>query len=556
MAEPPLGPSTVIGLGPPEDGLLRGVSPETLRELHDDELRTLRSNTLKHAAMTALCGSVWIASAVMHESAGKSFLAGYITILPLSTTLRYARQWRIARLRDPIANATADAAESARALASARDQAARFSARRPYASLAIAVAIIVIGLIEFVVAGSAARALAVVGLDRTKVAAGEWWRLLTSSFVHVDGPNAWSSVAVLMGFGTLIEAYTSRFRLVLAYLAAVVTGSLASLWLLPNFTSAGASGGILGVAGFLYALSRRRPGEVPKAYGNAAIWFIVLMAVVGAIGYRFLNNAAHAGGAVAGFLVGWLTVPRELPQAERSSARYDDDRMISILGAAAVVVLAVAAVFTGAKIYIKPPKPVTSVHAAITPRYSGGFNVTLENLKDVSLEAYTLEVYDSGLPLFEQWRDEEGFDTHGTSTGPIAPHGFLVVPLGELRRPLRQPSVQIAAAVFADGTFEGTLEQYDIIVARRMSAADDADYMVAVIDQARKLPPDKIVDFVDAKVAARTAANTSAKQRTYTGDVSILLRSDADRPEQFAADVQAERARLVKLSADLRSSIR
>ena len=557
MAAPPFGVSTTLGLGSPGDGdLVRGLSDQALRELYADELRSLREDFYKAAGMTALYGAAWIAAARFQASEATTFLFGYLTTISLLKTSRTARAWQVVRRRDPVANAHAEAAERARAAADAREHAARLAARRAYATLAIATTIVLVGLIEFVIVGSPPHAIAAAGLDKTKVAAGEWWRLLSSSFVHVNVPHLFGNVIVLFAFGRLVEAYSSRARLVLAYLVAVVTGSLASWWLLPHVTSAGASGGILGLAGFLYVMSRRRPDEVPAAYGEVAMWSIILTGIVGAVGYRFIDNAAHAGGLLGGVLVGWLTVPRELPQIERAPARSEDDGVTSILGAAAAVVLAIAAVLTGAKVYVKHPAPVTSVHAAISPRYSGGFNVTLENLKDSPLEAYTLDVYDGDLHVFEQWRDEEGFDLHGTTTGPIAPHGYLVVPLGELKRPLRHPSVNLAAAVFADGSFEGSLEQYGIIVARRMSAAEDADYMVAVIDQARALPPDKVVAFVDRKIAERTAANTAAKQRTYTGDVSILLRADADRPAQFATDVEAERARLVKLSADLRHSIR
>jgi membrane associated rhomboid family serine protease len=261
----------------------------------------------------------------------------------------------------------------------------------------IALALVVVGWIEFVVVGSASRAIAVAGLDRAKVAAGEWWRVLTSSFLHVNGAHLWGNFAALISLGRLVEAYSSRSRFLLAYLAAVVSGSLASCWLLPHATSVGASGGILGLAGFLYALSLRRPDAVPAVYRTAAMATMILTALVGAVGYWFIDNAAHAGGALAGFLVGWLTVPQELPQIERSRARYTDDRVVSMTGAAAGVVLAAAAAVTGAKVYAKQPQPVTSVLASISPRYSGGFNVTLENLKNVPLQAYTLEVYDSGL---------------------------------------------------------------------------------------------------------------------------------------------------------------
>jgi hypothetical protein len=94
------------------------------------------------------------------------------------------------------------------------------------------------------------------------------------------------------------------------------------------------------------------------------------------------------------------------------------------------------------------------------------------------------------------------------------------------------------------------------MLARRTNVAADVDYLVRVIDEARALPPDKVVDFVDAKIATLQRVDAPQKRTAYTGNVAILLRADADSPARFATDVEPERARLVKLGADLRNSIR
>ncbi len=557
MTAPPYGVSTTLGLGSPGDGdLVRGLSDEALRELHHSELRLLRSRLTGAAAISAISGTAWIAATVAHLDPAPAFLAAYATVLSLFVAGTAARRLWILRQADPITIARAEAAASTLALANARAQAARFAARPPYLTYTIAGVIGAIGLLEFVVIGSTSRAIAVAGLVKAKVAAGEWWRLLTASFLHLNAFHLHANLMALLVFGRLAEAYSTRSRVLIAYLAAVVGCSLTSVWLLPHTTSVGASGGILGIVAFCYILSRRRPGEVPGVIGTSA-WLTMLMtALLGLVAFRSIDNAGHAGGALAGLLVGWLTVPRESVATEGSPSRYVDDRGMAIVGAAAATVLAFGAVLTVAKVFAERPKAVTLVRAEFEPRYSGGYSIAIENLRDVPLEAYSIDVYDSDYPVARQWRDERGFETHNEGTGPIAPHERRVVSLGGPVMRLVRPTLRIAAVLFTDGTYQGSADGYEGIVEHRADVANDADYLIGVIDDARTEPPGRVVEFVDGKIDERMRAAKAGRRTMYTGDVAVIVRADADQPARFATDIEPERSRLVKLRDELRNSIR
>lgn len=530
------------------------MSLDTLGELHQQEIRRLRKQMVANGILAALAGSVCVGAQLTAGTAALGFLFGYLAIVLLFRAVRAGRAWSIIRQRDPVTNVMAEAAAAAQARAAAMAQAERFAARPAYATWTIAGVLIAIGVLQFLVSGSAQQTIAVAGLDKAKVAAGESWRILTATFLHGAVWHLYGNLVALLAIGRLIEAYSTRSRLLLAYLVAAIAGNFASCVFLPHGTSIGASGGILGLAGFLYALSRRRPTEVPAGYGPAARTTMVLTGVIGVIGYRFIDNAAHAGGALAGFLVGWLTVPRELPPLERSSEHHDD-RVVAILGVAASVVLAATAVFTAVQVIGVRAKPVTSVRVELLPRSGGGFSLRIENFRDVPLEAYSIDVQSSRLPAFQQWRDERGFDDGQPGSGPIAPHERRLVPLGDTSHQLRDPSVKIVSALFADGTFEGSWREYDTIILRRNAEADDADYWIGVIDEAKTKPPDQIAAFINTKISEHQPASRPV-QDPGLGAIGFALHLAVDAPDRFATGIEPERERLVKIRDALRSGAR
>ena len=504
MAETPVVLSTTIGLGSSGSDDPGSASPETLRLIHQDELRLLRSQLTVPVALTVLAGAAWIVAELTGAKPALAFLLGYVTVIGLFRSARAARQWWIARRLDPVATA-AEAAGSARSGAVPRGGTSGAVCRPP---------VVCHRRDRHGSRGNRNTRILRRGLGiarhrggGTRQSEARDGRMVALAYVHFPSRRRLASLGnltALVVFGKIVEAYSTRSRLLLAYLTAVVAGGLASWWWTPHMPSIGASGGILGLAGFVYALSLRHPEDVPASYGRAALTTMILTGLVGLVGYRFIDNAAHAGGALAGFLVGWLTVPPELPQAERSATRYDDDRVVSIIGAMAGVVLITAALVAGAKVFAERPRSATSLRAELSRRGDGGVDVVLENLKDVPLEAYTLDVYSSNVLVFQQWRDERGFeDLHPNGDGgPIAPHERRVVPLGDPGRPVARPSIHIVAAVFKDGTFEGSAAEYDIIAKRRSDVAADADYWIATIDEALTKPPDQVAAFVERESAS------------------------------------------------------
>jgi membrane associated rhomboid family serine protease len=552
MVKPPVAVSTTLQLGPPAGDEAEGPSPQVLRLIQQDQIRLLRTQTMSAGALALVAGTAWIVSELKFPGV-LSFLLGYLTVVGLFKTATAARAWWIVRERDPVV-AAAQARHDQQLTAELE---AWVGARQSYATYAIMASLVAIGLVQAFVVGSLPRAVAAAGLDKARVAAGEWWRLLTAAFLHGSGYHLWANVSVLLVFGRIVEVYSTRSRLLLTYVTAVIVGGLASCWFLPQTASIGASGGILGLLGFTYALSRRRPDEVPVSYGRAAIATMVLTGLVGAVGFRFIDNAAHAGGALAGFLIGWLTVRPELTRSERSAARYDDDRMMAIVGALAAVVLAGGAASAATQLIGARPRPVTSLHAQLEPRGDGRFDVVLENFRDVPLEAYSLNVYASGMGQFQQWRDEAGSDDpQAAGRGMIAPHERRIVPLGEPGSALQQPSVQVVAALFTDGKYEGSWNEYDTITKRRTEAAAADDFWIALIDDMRATPPEQRADFINSKIDERARINRFNRRSTEASEIAFVLHLAVDTPDRFDADVERERTRLVARRDELRRSVR
>ena len=93
------------------------------------------------------------------------------------------------------------------------------------------------------------------------------------------------------------------------YLFAGLSGSLTSLYWHPNLNSAGASGAIFGVLGGLFAFmvnpKTRIPASVAAVHRKSAVVFI-LYNLFNGFAHAGIDNAAHIGGLVAGFAMGWM----------------------------------------------------------------------------------------------------------------------------------------------------------------------------------------------------------------------------------------------------------
>jgi len=104
-------------------------------------------------------------------------------------------------------------------------------------------------------------------------------------------------------------ALVSPAFLSFVFLFTVVTGSLASLWLGSGVPSVGASGGILGCLGFLLVVTQKFKKELPGYLQASLIQSTLVVAIFGALGSQFIDNAAHAGGLLGGIVLGVLFHP-------------------------------------------------------------------------------------------------------------------------------------------------------------------------------------------------------------------------------------------------------
>jgi rhomboid protease GluP len=188
---------------------------------------------------------------------------------------------------------------------------------------------------------SGASPLVIFGLNHGPwVVAGEWWRLLTSCFLHVGAVHLAVNMYSLRAVGPLIERLYGSAAYVCIYLACGICASLCSVLWRPDGVSMGASGAIFALVGALLAFvsSNRRamPRDAARAQIRNILFIIGLNLFFGFTQPR-IDNAAHIGGLVSGCVCGWMLLPNA-KRPPRLAARR-----LGRLGLFGLVLIALAA---------------------------------------------------------------------------------------------------------------------------------------------------------------------------------------------------------------------
>lgn len=144
------------------------------------------------------------------------------------------------------------------------------------------------------------------------VAAGDYWRLFTAIFLHVHLLHLLMNCFGLWIFGKLVEGVYGRPRFIVMYLTAGLSGSALSYIFNSGAIAAGASGAIFGVLGALaaYFLAHR---DLLGDWGKQNFMGLAVVSVINlAIGALWpgIDNWAHLGGLIGGFLTGMALAPR------------------------------------------------------------------------------------------------------------------------------------------------------------------------------------------------------------------------------------------------------
>ncbi|GAA0198731.1 rhomboid family intramembrane serine protease [Cytobacillus oceanisediminis] len=139
------------------------------------------------------------------------------------------------------------------------------------------------------------------------VAEGQYWRLLTSAFLHLSVLHIAFNMYALYLFGPFVERALGTVRFIAAYVTTAVVSGVFVLWLSnPLGGTAGASGAVFGLFGMALVLLLKARQDVRG--------LLVLLAINGAISFTGnISWQGHLGGFVAGCLLGlvFAYAPRE-----------------------------------------------------------------------------------------------------------------------------------------------------------------------------------------------------------------------------------------------------
>jgi membrane associated rhomboid family serine protease len=152
---------------------------------------------------------------------------------------------------------------------------------------------------------------------------GEWWRLLTSIFVHGGIIHIAFNMWCLWNLGALCESLYGRWTYAAIYLISGVGASLGSVVWNPHVLSVGASGAIFGLAGALIAAFKLGEFSVPRAALSGTLrslaMFVFYNLIFGAV-IGTTDNAAHIGGLITGLILGAL-IALVAPQSDHAPRR-------------------------------------------------------------------------------------------------------------------------------------------------------------------------------------------------------------------------------------------
>jgi membrane associated rhomboid family serine protease len=161
------------------------------------------------------------------------------------------------------------------------------------------------------------------------VADGEWWRVVTSGFLHAGILHLAFNMYFLYFLGTLLEPEIGKLRFAAIYFVSLLGGSFGALLISPNAVTVGASGAVFGLMGAAILAMRAR-GIDPMQSGlgitlllNLGITFLIPNISIG----------GHIGGLVAGGIVGYFMF--EIAERRRVG-------MMPVLGACVALGVALA----------------------------------------------------------------------------------------------------------------------------------------------------------------------------------------------------------------------
>lgn len=140
------------------------------------------------------------------------------------------------------------------------------------------------------------------GLYGPAVHAGDWYRVITSGFLHAGFVHLAFNMWALWIIGTQLEVAMGRLRYGVLYGAGLLSGALGVLILDPRALTVGASAAIFGLFGAAFSAQRASGINVWRS----GITTIIVLNLLITFTLPGISIGGHVGGLVGGAIVGWL----------------------------------------------------------------------------------------------------------------------------------------------------------------------------------------------------------------------------------------------------------
>lgn len=161
---------------------------------------------------------------------------------------------------------------------------------------------IIMYLLSLFITNNFNAALIILGANnRTLVLSGDYYRLITSAFLHGSLLHLLVNMYSLLVIGKEVETYLGKTKFLLIYLLSAFMGSLLSIVLHDNTIGIGASGAIFGLLGSLLYFGYHYRLYLASSLTSQIIPIIILNLIFGFM-TPGIDNACHIGGLIGGYL--------------------------------------------------------------------------------------------------------------------------------------------------------------------------------------------------------------------------------------------------------------
>lgn len=195
-----------------------------------------------------------------------------------------------------------------------------FTAKKPYITYGLIIINVILFLLMYIFGNGSTNIMTLLNFGAsypTLVRGGEYWRLISSSFLHIGIVHLVFNMYALYIIGSQLEGFLGRAKYLVVYLGSAILGNLLSILFLGNSISAGASGAIFGLFGSLLYFGYHYRIYLGNVLHSQLIPILIINFILGFV-LSGIDIYSHIGGFVGGLLITMaLGIPNKSNTYER-----------------------------------------------------------------------------------------------------------------------------------------------------------------------------------------------------------------------------------------------